>query len=46
LERDCHLIEIDLLRDGEHSLSIPEWRLQEIQPFESTRAAFGSGYHA
>jgi hypothetical protein len=34
LERDCHLIEIDLLRDGEHTLSIPEWRLQEVQPFE------------
>src|SRR5437016_5083164 len=34
LEGDCHLIEIDLLRDGEHTLSIPEWRLHEVQPFE------------
>jgi len=34
LERDCHLLEIDLLRHGEHTLSIPEWRLQEVRPFQ------------
>jgi len=33
LERDCHLIEIDLLREGRHSVSVPEWRVQELQPF-------------
>lgn len=33
LARDCHLIEIDLLRRGHHVLSIPEWRVQEIQPY-------------
>jgi hypothetical protein len=33
LEGDCHLIEIDLLRQGGHVLAIPEWRVQELQPF-------------
>jgi hypothetical protein len=33
LERDCHLVEIDLLRDGEHTVSVPQWRVQELQPF-------------
>jgi hypothetical protein len=34
LERNCHLIEIDLLRRGRHVLSIPEWRVQEYQPYD------------
>lgn len=34
LARDCHLIEIDLLRRGGHVLSIPDWRAQELQPYE------------
>jgi hypothetical protein len=34
LERDCHLMEIDLLRDGRHTVSVPEWRVQELQPFQ------------
>lgn len=33
LERDCHLVEIDLLREGERVLSIPQWRLQQYGPF-------------
>jgi hypothetical protein len=33
LEGDCHLVEIDLLRQGGYVLAIPEWRLQELQPF-------------
>lgn len=35
LERDCHLIEIDLLRRGQRVLSVPEWKLGELGPFES-----------
>ncbi|MFO0963998.1 MAG: DUF4058 family protein [Gemmataceae bacterium] len=31
LARDCHLIEIDLHRNGDHVLSVPEWRLQGFQ---------------
>jgi hypothetical protein len=31
---DCHLIEIDLLRRGQHVLSIPEWRIQELRPYD------------
>jgi hypothetical protein len=27
LARDCHLIEIDLIRRGAHVLAIPEWRI-------------------
>jgi hypothetical protein len=34
LARDCHLAEIDLLRNGSRMLSIPQWRLQEFQPFD------------
>ncbi len=34
LARDCHLVEIDLLRSGSRSLSIPQWRLEEFQPFD------------
>jgi hypothetical protein len=35
LARGCHLIEIDLLRRGRHVLAIPEWRLDELKPFDS-----------
>jgi Protein of unknown function (DUF4058) len=35
LARDCHLIEIDLLRHGRHVLSIPEWRLKHLMLFDS-----------
>lgn len=34
LARDCHLVEIDLLRRGRHVLSIPEWRAQTLQPYD------------
>jgi hypothetical protein len=34
LARECHLIEIDLLRRGRHVLSIPDWRAQELQPYD------------
>lgn len=33
LERDCHLVEVDLLREGERMLSIPGWRLQQFGLF-------------
>jgi hypothetical protein len=33
LARDCHLVEIDLLRRGRHVLSIPEWRARALQPY-------------
>ena len=35
LARDCHLIEIDLLRHGHHVLAVPEWRVEELKPFDS-----------
>ena len=35
LARECHLIEIDLLRRGRHVLAIPEWRVEELKPFDS-----------
>lgn len=35
LARECHLIEIDLLRNGRHALCIPEWRLESLKPFDS-----------
>ncbi len=35
LERDCHLIEIDLLRNGRHVLCVPEWRVEFLRPFHS-----------
>ncbi len=35
LERNCHLIEIDLLRNGRHALSLPEWRIRSFEPYES-----------
>jgi hypothetical protein len=34
LARDCHLVEIDLLRRGRHVLSIPKWRAQAVQPYD------------
>lgn len=34
LERDCHLVEVDLLRTGDRVLSIPDWRLEEFQPLD------------
>jgi hypothetical protein len=35
LARECHLIEIDLLRHGRHVLCIPEWRIKTLKPFHS-----------
>jgi hypothetical protein len=32
LARECHLVEIDLLRRGQHVLSVPEWRVREALP--------------
>ncbi len=34
LTRECHLIEIDLLRRGRHTLCVPRWRLEEIRPYD------------
>ncbi len=34
LARDCHLVEIDLLRRGRHVLSIPKWRIVELRPYD------------
>jgi len=31
LERDCHLVEINLLRRGDHVLAVPEWKLAELR---------------
>lgn len=31
---DCHLVEIDLLRDGEHALAVPQWRAAAEQPYD------------
>ena len=31
LAGDCHLVEIDLLRRGQHVLAVPEWKLSELQ---------------
>ncbi len=33
LARDCHLLEIDLLRRGRHVLSVPDWRVRSLQPY-------------
>lgn len=30
-DRDCHLVEIDLLRRGQHVLAAPEWKLDELR---------------
>ena len=35
LARDCHLVEIDLLRRGRHVVAIPEWRVKPFEPFDS-----------
>jgi hypothetical protein len=32
--RDCHLVEIDLLRRGRHVLTIPEWRARQLDPYD------------
>jgi len=32
---DCHLIEIDLHRGGRHVVSVPEWRIESLRPFDS-----------
>jgi hypothetical protein len=34
LARDCHLVEIDLLRRGRHVLTVPEWRVRELKPYD------------
>jgi hypothetical protein len=34
LARDCHLIEIDLLRRGPHVLSVPEWLARQHDPYD------------
>jgi hypothetical protein len=34
LEKDAHLIEIDLHRRGSHVLSVPEWKAAELQPYD------------
>jgi Protein of unknown function (DUF4058) len=34
LARECHLIEIDLLRKGRHVVCVPEWRLEFLKPFD------------
>ena len=33
-DRECHLIEIDLLRRGAHVLAVPEWRVEEEGPYD------------
>jgi hypothetical protein len=35
LVRDCHLVEVDLLRHGRHAVAIPEWRVKPLKPFDS-----------
>jgi len=35
LARECHLIEIDLLRAGRHVVCVPEWRVDSLMPFDS-----------
>lgn len=34
LARDCHLIEVDLHRQGQHVVSVPEWKAGELQPYD------------
>lgn len=34
LSRDCHLVEIDLLRTGQHVASVPNWRVDSLRPFD------------
>jgi hypothetical protein len=35
LARECHLVEIDLVRHGRHVLCVPEWRVEFLKPFDS-----------
>jgi hypothetical protein len=35
ISRDCHLVEIDLLRHGRHVLCVPEWRIEFLRPFDT-----------
>ena len=35
LARECHLVEIDVLRHGRHVLCIPEWRVKPFKPYDS-----------
>ncbi len=35
LGRECHLVEIDLLRRGRHVVAVPEWRIKPFEPFDS-----------
>lgn len=35
LGSECHLVEIDLLRQGRHALAIPAWRVKPLEPFDS-----------
>jgi len=32
---NCHLIEIDLISGGRHVLSVQEWRVEPLKPFDS-----------
>jgi hypothetical protein len=34
LARDCRFLEIDLLRKGRHVLSVPDWRVAELSPYD------------
>jgi hypothetical protein len=34
LARECHLVEIDLLRKGRHVTCVPEWRVDVLKPFD------------
>jgi hypothetical protein len=34
LESDCNLVEIDLLRSEPRTLSIPQWKLDQLEPFD------------
>lgn len=34
LGRDCHLVEIDLIRRGMHVMSIPEWRVSQLDSYD------------
>ena len=34
IHRDCNLVEIDLLRTGQHVAAVPDWRLRDVAPFD------------
>jgi hypothetical protein len=34
LSRDCHFVEIDLIRRGTHVMNIPEWRVAQLDSFD------------